>query len=251
METVMQIIPAIDIKAGKCVRLYQGKFEEVTEYAGHPWEVANNYVKAGAKQLHIVDLDGAQKGEAVQTSKIAQICQLEGIAIQIGGGIRTHRHIQILFADGASRVVIGSLAMKAPELVKEWITEFGPERIVLAFDVNIDDKGVPNVVTNAWQNQADKNLWEMIETYQDVSLKNVLCTDISRDGTLQGSNIALYQQCIDKYPHILFQASGGIGSLADLQVLQKMNIFGAVVGKALYEKRFTLQDALKTANEKD
>ncbi len=241
----MQIIPAVDIKAGKCVRLYQGKFEQITEYAGHPWEVANNYVNAGAKHLHIVDLDGAQTGEAVQTSRIAQICQLEGINTQIGGGIRTHRHIQILFADGAARVVIGSLAVNEPEQVKEWINEFGNQRIVLAFDVNISTRGEPIVLTNGWQKQADKNLWELLDEYQSVDLKNVLCTDISRDGTLQGPNIDLYRQCAQNFPHIHFQASGGIGSLDDLIALKKLNIYGAIVGKALYEKRFTLQEALK------
>ncbi len=244
----MQIIPAIDIKSGKCVRLYQGKFEQITEYAGHPWEVANNYVKAGAKQLHIVDLDGAKVGEAVQTSRIAQICQLEGVEIQIGGGIRTHRHIKVLFADGASRVVIGSLAVTSPEQVKEWISEFGADRIVLAFDVKFDDEGVPKVVTQGWQNQDEHSLWDLIESYQDVPLKNVLCTDISRDGTLQGPNIALYQQCINKFPGISFQASGGIGSLEDITALNEMNICAAIVGKALFEKRFTLEDALKKAN---
>ena len=243
----MQIIPAIDIKAGKCVRLYQGKFEQITEYAGHPWEVANNFANAGAKHLHIVDLDGAQTGEAAQTSRIAQICQLEGIDIQIGGGIRTHRQIQILFADGASRVVIGSLAVNSPVQVKEWIREFAPQRIVLAFDVNIDENGEPKVLTHGWIKETNETLWELIESYQDVSLKNVLCTDISRDGTLQGPNLKLYKQCIERFPHIQFQASGGIGTLDDVLALKKLKIYGAIVGKALYEKRFTVEDALKKA----
>lgn len=243
----MQIIPAIDIKSGRCVRLYQGNFEQITEYEGHPWEIANNYVSAGAKQLHIVDLDGAQAGEAVQTARIAQICQLQGVEIQIGGGIRSHRHIKVLFADGASRVVIGSLAVSSPKLVKEWITEFGPERIVLAFDVHIDSKGEPKVVTHGWQEEADKTLWQLIETYQDVNLKNVLCTDINRDGTMQGPNIELYQECIEKYPDIAFQVSGGIGSLEDIKNLNKMNLFAAIIGKALYEKCFSLHEALKQA----
>ncbi|MBS0288373.1 MAG: 1-(5-phosphoribosyl)-5-[(5-phosphoribosylamino)methylideneamino]imidazole-4-carboxamide isomerase [Proteobacteria bacterium] len=240
----MQIIPAIDIKSGKCVCLLQGKFEQITEYSGHPWEVANNYFKQGAKHLHVVDLDGAKEGEAVQVSRIAQICELEGIDIQVGGGIRTHRHIKVLFADGASRVVIGSLAVTSPSLVKEWIAEFGPDRIVLAFDVKINEQGTPLVVMHGWQNEADKNLWELLDLYQDVSLKNVLCTDILRDGTMQGPNVALYQECLKRYPEISFQACGGIGSLDDLKVLQDMNIYGVIVGRALYEKRFTLEEAL-------
>ncbi len=244
----MLIIPAIDIKAGKCVRLYQGKFEQITEYAGHPWEIANRYAKEHAKELHIVDLDGAKDGEAVQMSRIAQICQLEGLNIQIGGGIRTHRHIKILFADGAARVVIGSLAVSEPEKVKEWMLEFGPERIVLAFDVNIDQKNNPMVVTHAWQTQEKKTLWELIDMYSDVPLKNVLCTDISRDGTLQGPNISLYEQCHKRYPDLLFQASGGIGSLDDLVALKKLKMHGAIVGKALLEKKFTLQEALTKVN---
>lgn len=241
----MQVIPAIDIKSGKCVRLYQGKFEQMTEYSGHPWEIANAYAKSGAQELHIVDLDGAKEGEAVQLSRVAQICQLEGLNIQIGGGIRSHRHIKILFADGASRVVIGSMAVTNPKQVKEWMQEFGAERIVLAFDINIDKNGEPIVVTNAWQKQGTQTLWELIDLYKDSTLKHVLCTDVSRDGTLQGPNFDLYATCQQKYPDIQFQASGGIGSLDDLVALKKLKMHGAIVGKALLEKRFTLEEALK------
>jgi phosphoribosylformimino-5-aminoimidazole carboxamide ribotide isomerase len=239
----MQIIPAIDIKSGKCVRLYQGKFEQMTEYAGHPWEIAKAYAKAGANELHIVDLDGAKEGEAVQLSRVTQICQLDGLNVQIGGGIRSHRHIKILFADGASRVVIGSMAVTHEMQVKEWMNEFGAERVVLAFDVNFDKKGEPIVVTDAWQTQGKQSLWELIDNYTDA--KYVLCTDITRDGTLQGPNLALYEKCQKRYPDISFQASGGIGSLEDLVALKKLKMYGAIVGKALFEKRFTLEEALQ------
>jgi phosphoribosylformimino-5-aminoimidazole carboxamide ribotide isomerase len=244
----MNVIPAIDIKSGKCFRLYQGKFEQMTEYAGHPWEIANAYAKSGAHELHIVDLDGAKEGEAVQLSRVAQICQLDGLNIQIGGGIRTHRHIKILFADGASRVVIGSMAVTNSKQVKEWMQEFGSDRIVLAFDINMDKKGEPIVVTDGWQTQGSQSLWELIDLYKDAELKHVLCTDINRDGTLQGPNFALYEECQKRYPNILFQASGGIGSLDDLVALKKLKMSGAIVGKALLEKRFTLEEALKVSS---
>lgn len=240
----MQIIPAIDIKSGKCVRLFQGKFEEVTEYEGHPWEVASEYAKHGAQALHIVDLDGAKNGKPVQTSMIAQICQLDQLKVQIGGGIRTHRHLKILFAAHASRVVVGSMAVTNPDEVKSWMQEFGSDKIVIALDVIMDKKNEPIVLRDGWQTQSKQSLWTLIDHYMDAKLENVLCTDVTRDGTLQGPNFTLYEQCLERYPQLHLQASGGISSLADIIALKQLNIYGAIVGKALYEKRFTLQEAL-------
>lgn len=241
----MQIIPAIDIKSGKCVRLFQGKFEQVTEYAGHPWEIANEYANNGAKSLHIVDLDGAKNGNPVQTSLIAQICQLDSLKVQIGGGIRTHRHLKILFADHAARVVVGSMAVINPEEVKSWMKEFGPEKIVIALDVLMDKNNQPIVLTDGWQTQSKQSLWKLIDSYMDAQLKYVLCTDVIRDGTLQGPNFELYEECLKRYPELSLQASGGISSLDDLVTLKKLNLYGVIIGKALYEKRFTLQEALQ------
>jgi len=240
----MQIIPAIDIKSGRCVRLYQGKFEQMTEYEGHPWEIANEYTKNGAQELHIVDLDGAKNGKPVQSSLVAQICQLDQLKVQIGGGIRTHRHLKILFSDHASRVVVGSMAVTNQQEVKSWMQEFGSDKIVIALDVIMDKNNEPIVLTNGWQTQSKQSLWELIENYMEAQLEYVLCTDVTRDGTLQGPNFSLYEQCLERYPTLRLQASGGISSLDDIIALKRLKLYGAIVGKALYEKRFTLQEAL-------
>ncbi|MBS0290527.1 MAG: 1-(5-phosphoribosyl)-5-[(5-phosphoribosylamino)methylideneamino]imidazole-4-carboxamide isomerase [Proteobacteria bacterium] len=240
----MQIIPAIDIKDGKCVRLLQGQFDSITEYDLTPQAAANHFVQAGAKNLHLVDLDGAKQGTLLQFAILSKISQFPGVNVQIGGGVRNMNHLKTLFDAGATRVVIGSLAVLQPKQVMAWIQAFGNEKIVLAFDVRCK-QGYPKVVTQAWQNQSDHCLWDLLTFYQGVSLKHVLCTDVERDGTLLGPNITLYEQCCEKFPNMAFQASGGIGKLEDIDVLKELNLFGVIVGKALHDQCFTLQSALE------
>lgn len=239
----MQIIPAIDLSKGKCVRLYQGDFGKMTEYSNSPLLIAQQFVQSGARELHIVDLDGAKLGKEQQFSLIAKISQQNAIVIQVGGGIRSQQQIEQYLSSGVSRVVIGSKAITCVDEVKEWLSVFGAEKIVLALDVKMDERKQPLLCLQGWQQTLSHTLWDLLDDYAD-KIKYVLCTDISRDGTLQGCNVQFYQQCQQRYPHLLFQASGGIGALSDLRSLMKLNLYGIIVGKALYENCFSLDEAI-------
>lgn len=241
----MKVIPSIDIRLGKCVRLYQGEFKQSTEYNVKPLEVAKMYAEQGATELHIVDLEGAKNQMLSQCQIIAEIMNQLSLTIQIGGGIRKTEQIINLFDQGASRVVIGSLAVTNPELVKRWIDQFGPEKIVLAFDLNMNVAGEPMLKTAGWQQQSNLTIWELLENYRRSDLKYVLCTDISRDGALSSPNFALYEACQRRFSNLNWQASGGVGTLQDLMQLNKMKMYGAIVGKALFEERFTMTEALQ------
>lgn len=240
----MKIIPAIDLKDGKCVRLYQGDFDKITEYSGLPLLVAQQFAELGASELHIVDLDGAKLGKEQQFSFIAQICEQNALPIQVGGGIRCQQQIEKYFAAGVSRVVIGSKAITCIDEVKEWLALFGPEKIVLALDVKMDEWDQPILVTQGWQQSSRQTLWDLLDIYENTSLKYILCTDIGCDGTLKGSNVRLYQQCLQRYPNLLFQASGGVGTLSDLRLLNTLDLYGVIVGRALYENRFSFSEAI-------
>lgn len=239
----MNIYPAIDLKQGKCVRLYQGNFENVTEYSECPTVVAKTFEEEGAKWLHIVDLDGAS-GKGNQLNIIEKVIKNTKLLIQVGGGIRSKEQIQALLNIGVQRVIIGSLAIKDPDLVQEWIKEYGPEKIVLALDIKILEDKQAYVAIHGWQELSDKTLISVIDSYLDSGLEQLLCTDINCDGTLKGPNFSLYKVLIKKYPSIKIQASGGVASLADLKKLNKIKVDACIVGKALYEKRFSLAEAL-------
>lgn len=241
----MIIYPAIDLKSGKCVRLLQGNFDQDTCYSHDPVAVARQYAKEKPEFLHIVDLDGAAKGFFSQHDLIIQLQRESGLKIQVGGGIRTKQDIDILFSYGVTRVILGSIAITMPKLVNHWLDEFGSDKIVLAFDVKINSQGDPMVATEGWSTLSNKTLWNVLDFYQAQGVKNVLCTDIDRDGTLQGPNITLYKDCQKRYPQIAFQASGGIHALNDLQLLKNIPMAGAIVGKALYEKCFSLAEAIE------
>jgi len=241
----MNLYPAIDLQSGKCVRLYQGCYEKVTTYDPQPITVAKDFARQGADFLHIVDLDGAQNGRINNAELIIEIANECGLNVQTGGGIRSWQHVRDYLAQGIHRVILGSVAVTQPQQVMEWIAEFGCERIVIALDVRIDETRVPKLALHGWQTCSTKSLWELLDLYQDSLLKHVLCTDIDRDGTFFGPNCNLYQECIQHYPLLQLQASGGIASLADIKKLSALNVSGAVVGKALYEQKFSLKDAFK------
>lgn len=239
----MIIYPAIDIRAGKCVRLYQGNYSKETVYNDTPIDAAKQFLDKGATWLHLVDLDGAKNPYTNQASLINELLRLIPVNIQVGGGIRTESQIDACFEAGAHRVVIGSLACTSPQLVETWLKHYGPERIVLAFDVNFD--GVtPIVMTQAWQKLTDIALFDVVRRFADVGAKHILCTDICRDGALNGPNINLYQQLIARFPELDIQASGGISQLDDVRDLKNINVSGAIMGRALYEKKFDLSEAL-------
>ncbi len=244
----MKIYPAIDLKSGTCVRLYKGSFDHVTSYQSTPLSVAENFAREGADFLHIVDLDGAKEGNLKHSPLIFEIIEKTSLNIQLGGGIRTQSQLEYLFQNGIARVILGSIAISSITEVKSWIREYGAERIVLALDIRKNTADEPELASHGWQQNSGVSLWDLLDNYSDSSLKHVLCTNIECDGTLAGPDIQLYQQCLQRYPTLAFQASGGISSLADLQKLADMRLAGAIVGKALYEQKFSLREALAEVN---
>ncbi|MCM2679418.1 1-(5-phosphoribosyl)-5-[(5-phosphoribosylamino)methylideneamino]imidazole-4-carboxamide isomerase [Echinimonas agarilytica] len=240
------IIPALDLIGGEVVRLYQGDYAQQTTYSFNPVEQFQLYRAAGAEWLHLVDLDGAKDTSARQLTTIAELIDKTDAKIQVGGGIRSEEDVKQLLDIGAQRVVIGSLAVKQPELVAEWMRKYGPEHIVLALDINIDENGNKHVAISGWQESSSMTLEQLIEHYQAAGLKHVLCTDISRDGTLQGSNVELYTEMASKYPNIAWQSSGGIGGLADIADLRPTGVSGVIVGRALLEGKFTAEQAIES-----
>lgn len=239
----MKLYPAIDLLNGRCVRLYKGNFDEVSVY-GDPVATASQYEVDGAAAIHIVDLDGAREEKTAQLPLFYSISKAVSIPIQAGGGMRSAEQIGRCLDNGVSRVVVGSLAAKEPKIFRAILQEFGAEAIILAADVRWDGD-VPKIATTGWKQESSLSLWEMLDFYSDTQLKHVLCTDIGRDGTLSGPNFELYASLASRYPKLQIQASGGIGTVEDLTKLRYTGVDGVVIGKALYEKKFTLPEALR------
>ncbi len=239
----MPVYPALDMIDGQCVRLQQGDFARRTSYANDPLTQAKKYRQAGARWLHLVDLDGARQGRPLLLTLIPELAEL-GLNIQTGGGIRRQEDIQALLDAGASRVVIGSQAVSQPEAVSRWLKYFGAERIVLALDVQRDSNGGAWLATHAWQHTSEKSLFDAAAFYASHGACHVLCTDISRDGQMQGAANAFYRQCVQAFPALRWQASGGIACLVDVQTVQSTGVDGVVIGKALLEGSLVLKEAL-------
>ncbi|RLA27704.1 MAG: 1-(5-phosphoribosyl)-5-[(5-phosphoribosylamino)methylideneamino]imidazole-4-carboxamide isomerase [Gammaproteobacteria bacterium] len=231
----MKIIPAIDLRQGQCVRLFQGNFDRQTIYGKDPVALADSYRNMGFSDVHIVDLDGARSGQQENQEIIRSIIKSSELAVQVGGGIRSAEQLESWLDAGVARVVIGSLAIIRPRLVSEWLASYGPEKVVLALDVTLDETGTPQVATHGWTRPGNITLWQCIDTYLDVGLQHVLCTDISRDGAMTGPNIELYAQLIGKYPQIQLQASGGVRDINDLKALDRIGLPAAISGRALLD----------------
>lgn len=240
----MIIYPAIDLRGGRVVRLTEGKFDQEKSYGTDPLAVALDFKAAGATWLHVVDLDGAKDPNNRQTALVETLARGSGLCVQTGGGIRDEAQISTLMAAGAERVIVGSLAVKNPALVKGWLHKFGPDRITLSPDVRLDAAGTPRIAAAGWQETTGIALDDFLTDFLAVGLKHILCTDISRDGKLTGPNTALYADLVKKFPALDVQASGGVSSLDDLRGLKPTGCTGVIVGRALYEKKFTLQEAL-------
>lgn len=239
----MLIIPAIDLQAGCCVRLKQGEFDQVTQFDIDPIEHAAYFAKTGAKRLHIVDLDGARQGTMQQLPLIYSM-QNTGISVQAGGGIRTlEQAIQCRNA-GIKRLVIGSIAISNPELTAQIIREINAENIVLALDVRIE-QNTPVPAINGWQTSSNSTLWEVVSSYYQLDIRQILCTDIACDGMMQGPNFTLYQQAVEHFPDISWQASGGIRNLDDIAALDASGVAGAILGLSLYQGTIDLSECLK------
>jgi phosphoribosylformimino-5-aminoimidazole carboxamide ribotide isomerase len=237
----MKLIPAIDLRGGRCVRLLKGDFEQETRYAVDPVALAEQYASLGARWLHVVDLDGAKRGEPVNLPLIRRMQQAAGISVQLGGGIRTRASLELALGV-AERAVVGSLAVSDPDLVASWLTEFGPERLTLALDVRLTADGTPLIATHGWTRASSLTLAAAIERFAAAGLKHVLCTDIDRDGALSGPNVELYRECAARWPSIAFQASGGVRGAADLAALAEAGAAATVSGKALLEGRLTTEE---------
>ncbi|WP_318400112.1 1-(5-phosphoribosyl)-5-[(5-phosphoribosylamino)methylideneamino]imidazole-4-carboxamide isomerase [Photobacterium leiognathi] len=242
------IIPALDLIEGQVVRLFQGDYGQVTEYKVDPAEQFNLYHQAGANWLHLVDLTGAKDTQARQLSLIEKLLKSTPANVQIGGGVRTEQDVADLLNAGAKRVVIGSTAVKQPEMVKGWMEKYDAEHIVLALDINIDDNGNRIVAVSGWQEDSGVTIEALLDDFLKVGLKHVLCTDISRDGTLAGSNVELYVDLCRQYPQVQFQSSGGIGSLDDIAALKGSGVAGVIVGRALLDGKFTAEQAFACWN---
>ena len=239
----MMIYPAIDLKDGQCVRLKQGDFAQLTVYEADPLKMAAKFTEAGAEWLHMVDLDGAKAGEMKQFDLIAKVAATTKLKIQVGGGLRSDKTIKRLLDAGISRVVVGSLAVKNRTLVESWLKQFGGDKIVLAFDIRYHD-GEPEILTHGWQSGSQQLLWDVVDAYAGSGLRTVLCTDVSKDGMLEGTNNGLYKTMRERWPQLEVLASGGVSNVQDLLELRALGASGAIVGKAIYEGRIDLADAI-------
>ena len=239
----MIVYPAIDLKDGICVRLMHGRFDAVTRYDDQPAARLTAFAAAGARWAHIVDLDGAEAGRAVQHALIGDLARAVDIRIQSGGGVRSAADVAALINAGVARVVVGSLAVSQPETVADWLRRFGPDRITLAIDVKADgDRWVPAL--KGWTEAAGVDLWTALDRFPPDLARHLLVTDVGRDGALTGPNLELLGQIIRRRPDLKVQASGGVASVADLTAAAVLGCDGAIVGRALYENRFTLKQAL-------
>jgi phosphoribosylformimino-5-aminoimidazole carboxamide ribotide isomerase len=254
------IIPAIDLIDGQVVRLYQGDYDKQTTFDLSPLAQLQSYQAQGAKLLHIVDLTGAKDPNKRQTKLISELVAGLDVDIQVGGGIRTEQQVIELLNIGVKRVVIGSLAVKEPELVKNWLNKYGSDAICLALDVNISDSGEKIVAVSGWQSGGGKSLESLVAEFEcsdskpigikqagskQTALKHALVTDISRDGTLTGANTQLYTELAATYPNILWQASGGIATLDDVAAVRDSKASGIIIGKALLINNFNVKEAIQ------
>lgn len=238
----MIIYPAMDLMGGRVVRLRQGRFDDPTNYSPDPEMALRSFADARAEWAHIVDLDGARGGAPVQHDTIAKLAGSTALKLQVGGGFRTREQVARMLDAGVSRVVIGSLTVKEPELVRSWLDAFGPDRLTLSLDVRMTE-GVPMVAVSGWADTSGTTLWQAAENFPPA--RHLLLTDINRDGMLAGPNFELLDAAVDRLPNMRIQASGGVSSLSDLE---RLRTDGAIVGKALWEGLLSLEEALRLAS---
>ena len=234
------IIPAIDIIDGKCVRLTQGDYEQKKVYNEHPLEVAKEFEDSGIKRLHLVDLDGAKKGAVVNWKVLETIAGKTGMVIDFGGGIKSDKDVAIVFESGAAMATIGSVAVKQPDLFFRWLQEYGAEKMFLGADVK-DEK----IAVGGWLETTELSVFDFLKTNMDKGVTQVFCTDIAKDGLLQGASTDLYRKIIEKQPGIQLTASGGVSHINDVVELQEAGLAGVIIGKAIYEGRITLAELKK------
>jgi phosphoribosylformimino-5-aminoimidazole carboxamide ribotide isomerase len=233
----MLLIPSIDLRNGRCVRLLQGDFDAETRYDLEPHELLLRYRALGASWLHIVDLDGAKDGVLANRKVIVRLATQRALNIQVGGGVRSLGVVDDLLRNGIDRVIVGSAAVEQPDEVVSWLQRFGPEKVGIAADIRRSDDGTPIVATRGWTASSGKSLWDLVATYVPHGLRHVLCTDVARDGAMGGPATDLYVEAMQRFPAIAWQASGGVRDATDLHALAKVGVAAAISGKALLEER--------------
>ncbi len=236
----MEIIPAIDLIDGKCVRLTKGDYAQQKVYNDNPAEVAKQFEDAGIKRLHVVDLDGAKAGRIVNLSVLESIAKATNLIIDFGGGVKTIADVGNIIDAGASIVTIGSLAVKHPEVLEEWILEFGADKFLIGADV-LDEK----IKISGWLVDGGINIYQFIGKMLGLGVQNIFCTDISKDGAMQGPSIELYKNIMKEHPEINLIASGGVSNINDVIELKEIGCAGAIIGKAIYEGTVTLQQLIE------
>ncbi|MBP9070070.1 MAG: 1-(5-phosphoribosyl)-5-[(5-phosphoribosylamino)methylideneamino]imidazole-4-carboxamide isomerase [Bacteroidia bacterium] len=235
-----EIIPAIDIIDGKCVRLSQGDYSKKTIYNEDPLEVAKQFEAIGISRLHLVDLDGAKKGEVVNFKVLDKIANQTDLKIDFGGGIKTNASIQSIFNAGADMATIGSVAVKDPELFYTWIKKYGSYKILLGADVKEE-----KIAISGWLENTDLSVFDFLKQNTDKGLTQAFCTDVSKDGMLEGPSFDLYKKIILQFPELNFIASGGVATMKDVFELEKIGCSGVIIGKAIYEGNITLNELRK------
>ena len=233
---MIELIPAIDIIEGQCVRLTKGDYDQKTVY-GNPLEMAQEFERIGFRRLHMVDLDGAKSKHIVNDEVLNRITKATNLIVDFGGGIKTDEDIRKAFDNGASMVTVGSIAVTHPELFLSWVEQYGAERLILGADVRNG-----KISINGWKEDSTEDLLPFLRRYIDAGIRNVLCTEISKDGTLQGPAIELYQRVMKEYPELHLIASGGVSSIEDIKSLDAAGIPAVVFGKAIYEGKINLQE---------
>ncbi len=241
----MIVYPAIDLRNGVCVRLMHGRFDQVTEYDQVPAARLAAFAAEGATWIHVVDLDGAEAGRAKQHALIGELAGSIDVKIQSGGGVRDIEDVEALLNAGVSRVVVGSLAVSNPVVVAGWLERFTSDRLTLAFDVKVGEDGVPTPALKGWTEAAGIDLWAALDRYPAGTLKHVLITDVGRDGALTGPNLELLAEVLQRRPELKVQASGGVSSIEDILAAKAIGCDGAIVGRAIYEGRFTARQAIE------
>ena len=233
----MEIIPAIDIIEGKCVRLTHGDYSQKKIYNEHPLEVARQFEDAGLQRLHLVDLDGAKEGKVKNWKVLETIAGKTSMVIDFGGGIKAEKDVQIVFDSGAALATVGSMAVKEKDTFVQWLQKFGAEKFLLGADVKKE-----KLTISGWTEQTEIWIYDFIEDYIQKGIKQIFCTDVTKDGALEGPSIELYKSIIEKFPDLHFIASGGVSSLDDVFALQDIGCKGVIIGKAIYEGRVQLAD---------
>ena len=236
---MIELIPAIDIINGQCVRLTKGDYDQKTVYRNSPAEVAKEFEQIGFRRLHVVDLDGAKSRHIVNEDVLKSITTETALTVDFGGGIKTDEDIEKAFAAGAAMVTVGSIAVTHPELFIGWLKKYGPERLILGADVRHG-----KISINGWKEDSTEELLPFLRKYMEAGVRNVLCTEISKDGTLAGPAIDLYKEVMDEYPSLHLIASGGVSSIDDIKLLDDAGIPAVVFGKAIYEGRIDLNELI-------